>query len=93
MLSSTISSAGSSWPTHRSGWRITISGYRVLGVDENRILGGDRLMCMDIDGGKLPDLLEKRDVATKTAHSMAVRQPRSSLHNRRIWPPEPALHT
>lgn len=33
---------------------------RVLGVDENRILGGDRFICMDIEAGTILDLLEDR---------------------------------
>jgi transposase len=35
---------------------------RVPGVDENRILGGDRFICMDIERGKLLDFLPKPDV-------------------------------
>jgi transposase len=41
---------------------------RVLGVDENRILSGDRFVCMDIEGGKLLDFLKTRDVKTVSAY-------------------------
>jgi len=37
---------------------------RVFGVDENRILGGDRFICADIETGKILDLLPSRDVKT-----------------------------
>lgn len=37
---------------------------RVLGVDENRILGGDRFVCADIEAGTLLDMLPSRDTAS-----------------------------
>lgn len=35
---------------------------RVLGVDENHILGGNRFVCADIETGKILDLLPSRDL-------------------------------
>lgn len=37
---------------------------RVFGVDENRILGGDRFVCADIEAGTLLDMLPSRDTAS-----------------------------
>lgn len=37
---------------------------RVFGVDENRILGGDRFICANIETGQILDLLPSRDIAT-----------------------------
>lgn len=37
---------------------------RVLGVDENHILGGNRFVCADIETGKILDLLPARDLGT-----------------------------
>lgn len=35
---------------------------RVFGVDENRILGGDRFICANIETGQILDILPSRDV-------------------------------
>ena len=50
-----------------------LTGYeyeppRVFGVDENRILGGDRFVCADIEQGKILDMLPRRDGATLDAY-------------------------
>lgn len=37
---------------------------RVFGVDENRILGGDRFVCADIENGRLLEMLPARDSET-----------------------------
>ncbi|WP_419827684.1 ISL3 family transposase [Sphingomonas sp.] len=37
---------------------------RVFGVDENRILGGDRFVCADIEAGTILDMLPQRDTAS-----------------------------
>lgn len=47
--------------------RKRLDGYeftppRVFGVDENRILGGDRFVCADIEAGTILDMLPSRDV-------------------------------
>jgi hypothetical protein len=39
-----------------------ISLPRVLGVDENHILGTERFVCMDVEGGKVLDMLDGRSV-------------------------------
>jgi len=40
---------------------------RVFGVDENRILGGDRFVCADIEKGQLLEMLPQRDSETVAA--------------------------
>lgn len=40
---------------------------RVFGVDENRILGGDRFVCADIENGRLLEMLPARDSETVAA--------------------------
>jgi transposase len=40
---------------------------KVFGVDENRILGGDRFICANIETGQILDLLPSRDFKTISA--------------------------
>ncbi|MGK2285085.1 ISL3 family transposase [Pedomonas sp. V897] len=49
--------------------RQRLDGYefaapRVLGVDENRILGSNRFVCADIEAGTILDMLPSRDTPT-----------------------------
>lgn len=41
---------------------------RVFGVDENRIVGGDRFICADIESGLILDMLPTRDAASLTKY-------------------------
>jgi transposase len=54
---------------------------RVMGVDENRILGGDRFVCMDLERGMLLDMLETREVPTLTAYFERM----ANHHRVEVW--------